>query len=235
MSKTPAPGLMAFWADIDDDYILSYQEWHNCEHVPERLSVPGFRHGRRFRGLGTAPMFLMSYETDSIDVFASEAYLARVNHPTPWTREALTHFRNASRNLLAQIAAVGAPGLLPSPYLHVERFNLPETQEPALLAWLIDTILPRLSRLAAVQRARLYQVDEAIANLGTSERKIYGGGPGQQKFVLWVETNARQLATDPGWDGLLGGGGDGAMLSGLIDRYSEDNWLEFALRAPMPG
>ena len=44
-----ATGLMAFWSDIDDDYVLRYQEWHNCEHVPERVAIPGFLRGRRYR------------------------------------------------------------------------------------------------------------------------------------------------------------------------------------------
>ena len=38
-------GLMAFWADIDRDYESRFLEWHNCEHMPERVSVPGFREG----------------------------------------------------------------------------------------------------------------------------------------------------------------------------------------------
>jgi hypothetical protein len=28
-------GLMAFWSDIDAEYVLRYQQWHNCEHIPE--------------------------------------------------------------------------------------------------------------------------------------------------------------------------------------------------------
>ncbi len=42
-----ATGLMIIWADIDLNYVLRFQEWHNCEHVPERMSIPGFLRGRR--------------------------------------------------------------------------------------------------------------------------------------------------------------------------------------------
>jgi len=39
-------GMMAFWTDISEKYILRFQEWHNCEHMIERTSIPGFMVGR---------------------------------------------------------------------------------------------------------------------------------------------------------------------------------------------
>ena len=50
-------GLMGMWADIDGKDLLRFQEWHNCEHIPERISVPGFNTGRRYRGMDGAPTF----------------------------------------------------------------------------------------------------------------------------------------------------------------------------------
>ena len=38
---------MGFWTDIDEDYVLEFQKWHNCEHMTERTSIPGFHVGRR--------------------------------------------------------------------------------------------------------------------------------------------------------------------------------------------
>ena len=46
--------LMAFWTDIEVGYIPYFQEWHYCEHIPERISIPGFNVGRRYRGMGAA-------------------------------------------------------------------------------------------------------------------------------------------------------------------------------------
>ena len=51
MTRAEPAGLMAFWADIDPDYEMRFLEWHNCEHMPERVSVPGFCEGRRYRGI----------------------------------------------------------------------------------------------------------------------------------------------------------------------------------------
>ena len=36
-------GLLAFWADIDQDYVLGFQQWHNCEHMRERLRACGWQ------------------------------------------------------------------------------------------------------------------------------------------------------------------------------------------------
>ena len=57
MRNRTSNGMLAFWTDIDEDYILEFQKWHNCEHMTERTSIPGFRVGRRYRGTGDAPMF----------------------------------------------------------------------------------------------------------------------------------------------------------------------------------
>ena len=49
-------------------------EWYQREHLSERLAVPGFRTGRRYRGSGDGPGFLALYETDDVGVLASPAY-----------------------------------------------------------------------------------------------------------------------------------------------------------------
>ena len=53
---------MAFWAEIEADYIPHFQEGHNCEHIPERISIPGFNVGRRYRGMGAAQKLLIFYK-----------------------------------------------------------------------------------------------------------------------------------------------------------------------------
>ena len=73
MTPAEPAGLMAFWAEIDADYEMRFLEWHNCEHMPERVSVPGFREGRRYRDVGDAPWYLMTYLTENAGVSAATA------------------------------------------------------------------------------------------------------------------------------------------------------------------
>lgn len=206
MKRNGSQGLMAFWADIDAAQKLEFQEWHNCEHIPERISIPGFNTGRRYRSRGDGPDFLMFYETDTAAVFASDAYLARLNDPTPWTQAMLPHFQNPSRNIYSLQAEVGAAAGIEAVYIHTLRFN----QGAALEDW-----LHAVGAVDDVHRARLYRVDEAISNIMTSERQIYGGGPGQQQYMAMIEC-ARPLD-------------DLQSPIGAQDVFNDGFWLEIAL------
>lgn len=184
-----ATGLMAFWSDIDDDYVLRYQEWHNCEHVPERVAIPGFLRGRRYRDGSGAAHFLMMYETAATSVLSSDAYLAALNAPTDWTREALTHFRNPVRNIYSLLAGAGAPGAFCAPWLTALRFNAPDVE--AAQGW-----VAAIASADGIDRAQLWAVDEAVSGIQTSERKIYGGGPGEQQYLLLIEATCPGATTE---------------------------------------
>ncbi len=190
-----ASGLMAFWARITPHYVLRYQEWHNCEHVPERVSIPGFLAGRRYRASDGSTNFLMFYETDTPEVFGSDAYLDALNSPTPWTQEALKYFEEPVRNIYRLRGSAGAPGDFVAPYVTTLRFNLTDNASPDMHAgkW-----LHALAQQDQVQQVRLYEVDEAISGIMTSERKIYHGGPGAQQYLALLELGSpQQGSADP--------------------------------------
>lgn len=178
-------GLMAFWSDIDEDYVLRYQQWHNCEHVPERVSTPGFRRGRRYRDISGAPHFLMMYETESPATLASEPYLARLNSPTPWTKEALTHFRNPMRGIYSLADGAGEEGEFCAVWLTALRFNL-------AVAAGADAARDWLQAMAAgpgVGRVQLWRTDVATSGIVTSERRIYGGSAPGDHLLLLIEAD----------------------------------------------
>ncbi|MDA1099055.1 MAG: hypothetical protein O2967_08715 [Proteobacteria bacterium] len=226
MKREGSQGLMAFWADIDEAYTLRFQEWHNCEHIPERISIPGFNAGRRYRGIDAAPNFLMFYETDSASVFASAAYMARLNDPTPWTRDSLTYFRNPMRNIYGLRAEAGRVAPMEAPYIHLFRFNLDAEAVP----WLGAAWLPAVTALEEVHRGRIFQVDEEISSIMTSERRIYGGGPGQQEFLAMFETTQPHASQLPSWQRAEAACPDNVKhLARRRDLFIESFWLEIAL------
>ena len=68
-----------------------FNAWYDTEHLPERLSIPGFRSARRWvadckPGEGK---YLATYELESPAVLVSPAYLAFFEKPTPWTKRCL--------------------------------------------------------------------------------------------------------------------------------------------------
>ena len=42
MALETAKGLLAVWTDIASEIEAEFNTWYDTEHIPERLSVPGF-------------------------------------------------------------------------------------------------------------------------------------------------------------------------------------------------
>ncbi len=219
-----AGGLMAFWADIVDDHVQEFREWHNCEHMPERCAIPGFIVGRRYCGIDGAPMFLMYYETEDAAVLASPAYHARLNDPTPWTTAMLQHYRNSDRTIFSLVAASGTPADTEPPYVTTCRFNLDPATRREVEPRLEGEWLDRLARHEQVIDVRLYRVDEEVSGIMTAERRIYGGGPaGAREYLVMIETRRRSRPDlDPGPE------------LPRRDQVVHEFWLDMALHAPGP-
>lgn len=180
-------GLMAFWATFEKQDLPNYVEWHNCEHMAERVSILGFQKGRRYAVNGEPGRFLQFYETETSSVLGAKPYLDALNNPTPWTKKALQWFRDPVRNIYELIGSNGEPCMFTAPYLAAIRFNLEDGKDGELLPNYTSEWLSALCDMPHVLRARLYRVDEEISKIMTSERKIYGGGPGGQQYLAFIE------------------------------------------------
>lgn len=100
--------FLAIWHDIADGQHGEYIEWHTREHMPERLSVPGFRTGKRLHAPEAARhVFGTIYAGDDLEVFRSPGYLARLNNPTPWTAAVAPSFQNFLRVACERVASAG--------------------------------------------------------------------------------------------------------------------------------
>lgn len=229
MRDDDGKGLMAFWTDIADEHLLEVQKWHNCEHMIERITIPGFLVGRRYRGV-EGHTYLMYYETTDTRVLNSEAYLTALNNSTPWTKKSLTFFKNNIRNIYELVALEGEQVITEPPFLYIIRFNIETSKETDIVGWLKTTYLPNISTLAEVYRSRLYQIDEEISNIKTGEREIYGGGPGQQKYLLMFELASQYLPKEKEWQHINQQNSD--KLQHLKNKFEEYSFLEFVLYAP---
>lgn len=213
-----ASGFMGFWADIDADYERTYQEWHNCEHMAERVAIPGFLEGRRYRACSGAPLFFMCYLTQAPEVLGSAPYLAALNRPTPWTREALTHFRNPVRTLYRRHASAGAADRF-RPYIVLVRFD--DERPAGVLAGRLKAVVAADAAIAGA----FHEVDEAISGIMTAERRIYSGGPGRQQYLAAIEAPDRAAAADAERRLL------DALGPGIGDTHAGTYWLEARIRA----
>jgi hypothetical protein len=107
-------GVLAIWHGIPVEAEREYWRWHDREHVPERVGVPGFLRGRRYRHALIPLRYLDFYEVESPDTLGSAPYLARLNDPTAWTRKVVPFFRDTARFGFRVVATegLGQGGLL---------------------------------------------------------------------------------------------------------------------------
>lgn len=101
-------GILAIWNDCAPGNETAYEEWYQDQHLPERVGIPGFLRGRRYRAVGPGPQYFSYYETTTPGVLHSAAYLNRVNNPTPETKHIMGHiFQNMSRTICSVTAGFG--------------------------------------------------------------------------------------------------------------------------------
>lgn len=103
---------IAMWWDVPREAQREWEEWHTCEHFPERLSIPGFLRGSRWIA-GESSYFVL-YEAAELATVTSGPYLERLNNPTPWSRKMMPYHRNMVRSLCLVRAShgEGLPGTM---------------------------------------------------------------------------------------------------------------------------
>ena len=159
-------GAVLVWNDIAPDGREQFYDWHDKEHVPERLAIAGFRRGRRFVRPGHSPEWLTMYETDDLSVVMSPEYLARLNAPTPTTQQTLKYFRNTSR---AVCRVVHSAGSSTGGQMLAMRLNVPAERSDTICRHLSDDAFPRAMRLTGIVACHLYAADEHASHVDTAE------------------------------------------------------------------
>jgi len=102
---------IAMWWDIAPEVRAEWEEWHTVEHMPERLSIPGFLRGSRWI---SGDSYFVLYEAAELANITSGPYLERLNHPTPWSRRMMPHHRDMVRSLCVVHSGFGValPGTI---------------------------------------------------------------------------------------------------------------------------
>lgn len=76
--------FLAIANTVDPAVLDAYEAWHSFEHVPERLTMPGFLGGRRFeRGDRSDRHFLTLYDLGAEDALETPEYHHLLANPTP--------------------------------------------------------------------------------------------------------------------------------------------------------
>lgn len=166
MTTSKSSGFLAIWSDVDPADETDYLHWLTREHVQERLSVPGFLAVRVFRteaeGRGR---FLIFYRLRDAGVVGSDAYVARLNAPTPWSQKIMPKLKNFMRGggTILQETGNGESACI-APVLFA-REELPNYLEAAVE-------IAKADRMAAT---RIFEVDRAASEIKTNEKAMRAG------------------------------------------------------------
>ncbi len=178
-------GIVAIWHGIAPEARQDFLEWHNREHMPERVGIPGFRRGRRYVSADEAPEYFNLYEADSAETLGGQDYLNRLNAPTPWTQRVLPHFRNVSRAVcrVAFTNGVGSGGIVLT-----MRFAIDAVRHDGTVEALRRRILPPLVYRKGICGVHLGLADEQTSGIVTAERRTRANDPvSVPPWVLLIE------------------------------------------------
>ena len=194
-------GAITIWQDAKPQARADFFEWHNREHMPERVAIPGFLRGRRWMAIDGAPEFFTLYETEGPQVHTSTAYLERLNHPSPWTRRIAPGMENNIRSLcrVAFSAGPGQGGLLVT-----LRYDVIPESEASMLRLLTGKILPALAQRPGITGTHLCLADRAASSIQTEEKKSRPLLALVPAWVILVEGAAEQSSLVAACDDALG-------------------------------
>jgi hypothetical protein len=161
-------GVVAIWHDLLPEAKDDFYEWHNQEHMPERVGISGFRRGRRYIAVEGTPEFFNLYEADHPEVLGGRDYLDRLNAPTEWTKRVVPSFRNVARSVcrVAFSDGVGSGGTILT-----MRFDIDAAHRAAAIEALTTRVLPALVPRKGIAGVHLCLADEAISKVETAEKK----------------------------------------------------------------
>lgn len=173
-------GAITIWQDARPEARADFYEWHNREHIAERVGIAGFLRARRFAALIGAPEFFTLYETADQQVHTSAGYLERLNNPTPQTRRVAPSMINNIRSLCRVAHSSGdADGGL----LMTFRYDVASENEASHLQLLTQQILPTILKKPGIAATHLCVADKAASTVQTEEKK---SRPVQALVPTWV-------------------------------------------------
>lgn len=154
------------WNDIVAAGREQFYAWHDKEHIPERLAIPGFRRGRRYINPGHSPEWLTMYEADDLGVMVSPEYLHRLNSPTPGTLSTLPYFQNTSRAVCKIVHSLGSSS---GGHVLALRLDVPPENALAMCDMLKAKGFPRIEALTGALACHLYAADPSASYIDTAE------------------------------------------------------------------
>lgn len=181
--------VMAVWGDAEAGAEPEFNEWYHRQHVPERVGMPGWRSGRRYRRAGRGRFrYLAVYEVESLACFDDPVYRHALDNPTDWTRRMMPAFRNFVR-ATCRVRLVA--GEVSGGFLATVRFAPPDDAREAVARWVGGEALHGLRDRPGITRLQLWEADTGRSLTPTTEQSMRSGPDGQAAFAAVIEGTER--------------------------------------------
>jgi hypothetical protein len=180
-------GAVCIWHDLLPEARDDFHQWHNREHMPERVGIPGFRRGRRYVAIAGTPEYFNLYEADSAEVLGGQDYLTRLNAPTEWTRQVVPSFRNVSRSICRVLYTHGVGQ---GAFILTQRFDVGERDRSQVVKTLRQRLLPPLCDNKGIAGVHLCLADESISKVETAEKKARADTTQVPTWIVLIEGNS---------------------------------------------
>ena len=179
-------GMVVIWNDIKEGMRDEFVQWHSSEHLPERVSIPGFISGQRWYGEHASPQYLTTYVTQNTGVLTSDAYIQRLNDPTPWTLKTVAAFRHTCRAAGEVMWEYGSKKGYGG---HILAIRITELEDLTILTEYLNSLANSPEQcFAELLRARLVLTTPTASQLPTAERAVRTGDQNEPHMVLLLES-----------------------------------------------
>jgi hypothetical protein len=174
-------GLLGLWFDIAPERLDDFYEWHNREHIPERLGNAGFLSGRRFRALRAERQFMVLYETRSPDTVSGPEYMNCIRFESEWSlrHDLINNSRAIFRVLCSYGQGQGGSALS-------IRFTVQTGREEEMRRLLAHRILPPMVDVPGIAGARLLRIDQRAMHASANQGIQFKVEPGQEIGPDWL-------------------------------------------------
>ena len=160
MAKKGRAILLVYTDLVDSKYDEEFNAWHDTQHLPQLLELPGVLDAARYVAVKGGPKYLAAYEIESVGPVLGPTW---ENRPIPpWDRRMSPSVigKNQARILGEQIfpPSVEQPDRGMAPVLQIGRMSIPEEIDAEWNAWYNDEYIPGYRTVPGVLSARRYRV-----------------------------------------------------------------------------
>ena len=177
-------GMLVVFSEVKARDERDFNEWYNREHINERINLPGFHRARRYVAVRASPKYLATYECDTVGDLATPGYLQLLANQTPWTQAVMAKFTQFRRlTLRTQVDLThGVGGAVAS-----VRFVPDPRERKPLVAWLQETVLPRVIARPGLLGAFAAETDLEVTNAPLQAKSMDHPKADEAEWVALLE------------------------------------------------